>query len=58
MKKILSLLLAAVMVCTLAACSGTTPGSENSMADKSEGSNVQTESTPESKSEKTPVYKY
>ena len=57
MKKILSLLLAAVMVCTLAACSGTTPGSENSMADKSEGSNVQTESTPESKSEKTPVYK-
>ena len=27
------------------------------MADKSEGSNVQTESTPESKSEKTPVYK-
>lgn len=57
MKKILSLLLAAVMVCTLAACSGTTPGSENSMADKSEGSNVQTESTPESKSEKTPGYK-
>ena len=57
MKKILSLLLAAVMVCTLAACSGTTPGSENSIADKSEGSNVQTESTPESKSEKTPVYK-
>ena len=57
MKKILSLLLAAVMVCTLAACSGTTPGSENSMADKSEGSNVQTESTPESKSVKTPVYK-
>ena len=57
MKKILSLLLAAVMVCTLAACSGTTPGSENSMADKSEGSNVQTESTPESKSEKTPAYK-
>lgn len=57
MKKILSLLLAAVMVCTLAACSGTTLGSENSMADKSEGSNVQTESTPESKSEKTPVYK-
>lgn len=57
MKKILSLLLAAVMVCTLAACSGTTPGSENSMSDKSEGSNVQTESTPESKSEKTPVYK-
>ena len=57
MKKILSLLLAAVMVCTLAACSGTTPGSENSMADKSEGSNIQTESTPESKSEKTPVYK-
>ena len=57
MKKILSLLLAAVMVCTLAACSGTTPGSENSMANKSEGSNVQTESTPESKSEKTPVYK-
>lgn len=57
MKKILSLLLAAVMVCTLAACSGTTPGNENSMADKSEGSNVQTESTPESKSEKTPVYK-
>lgn len=57
MKKILSLLLAAVMVCTLAACSGTTPGSENSMADKSEGSNVQTESTPENKSEKTPVYK-
>ena len=57
MKKILSLLLVAVMVCTLAACSGTTPGSENSMADKSEGSNVQTESTPESKSEKTPVYK-
>ncbi len=57
MKNILSLLLAAVMVCTLAACSGTTPGSENSMADKSEGSNIQTESTPESKSEKTPVYK-
>ena len=57
MKKILSLLLAAVMVCTLAACSGTTPGSENSMADKSEGSNIQTESTPESKSEKTPAYK-
>lgn len=57
MKNILSLLLAAVMVCTLAACSGTTPGSENSMADKSEGSNIQTESTPESKSEKTPAYK-